>query len=112
MTRGVYLPQETIRRKRDGGELDAAEIRRFIAGLVGGDVSDVQAAAFAMAVCLRGMSLAETVALTLAMRDSGAVLAWPDDGHPVLDKHSTGGVGDKVSLVLAPLLAACGAVCR
>ncbi len=105
----MYLPQETIRRKRDGGELGEDEIRRFVGGLATGEVSDAQAAAFAMAVCLRGMSVAETVALTLAMRDSGRVLGWPDDGRPVLDKHSTGGVGDKVSLILAPLLAACGA---
>jgi thymidine phosphorylase len=105
----VYLAQETIRRKRDGAELDAAEIRRFVAGLVSGEVGDAQAAAFAMAVFLRGMSVAETVGLTLAMRDSGRVLQWPDDGRPVVDKHSTGGVGDKVSLILAPLLAACGA---
>lgn len=105
----MELIQEIVARKRDGRELDAAAIRRFVEGLGSGAVSDAQAAALAMAVCLRGMSTAETTALTLAMRDSGRVLDWPDDGRPVLDKHSTGGVGDKVSLVLAPLLAACGA---
>jgi thymidine phosphorylase len=70
-------------------------------------VSDAQAGAFAMAVVLRGMTPAERIALTTAMRDSGEVLRWPDD-RPVLDKHSTGGVGDKVSLLLAPVVAACG----
>lgn len=105
----MLLPQEIIRRKRDGEELSAEEICAFVAGIASGALSDAQLGAFAMAVYLRGMSVAETVALTLAMRDSGRVLRWPDDGRPVLDKHSTGGVGDKVSLILAPLLAACGA---
>jgi thymidine phosphorylase len=104
----VFLPQETIRRKRDGATLDAEDIRTFVAGLTDGSISEGQAAAFAMAVFLRGMTIAETVALTLAMRDSGAVLTWDLPG-PVVDKHSTGGIGDKVSLILAPLLAACGA---
>ncbi len=105
------LPAEIIRRKRDGSALDAGEISDFIAGLADGRVTDAQAAAFAMAVFFRGMTPDETVALTLAMRDSGAVLDWRALGvaGPVLDKHSTGGVGDKVSLILAPLLAACGA---
>jgi thymidine phosphorylase len=104
----VFLPQETIRRKRDGAALDAEEIRAFVAGLTDGSISEGQAAAFAMAVFLRGMTLAETVSLTRAMRDSGVVLTWDLPG-PVTDKHSTGGIGDKVSLILAPLLAACGA---
>ncbi len=105
------LPQEIVRRKRDGGALSAAEIRDFIAGLTDGRISDAQVAAFAMAVFLRGMTTDETVALTLAMRDSGTVLDWRalDVSGPVVDKHSTGGIGDKVSLILAPLLAACGA---
>ncbi len=103
------LPAEIIRRKRDGAALTTAEIAAFVAGLTDGDVTDAQAAAFAMAVLLRGMSADETVALTLAMRDSGSVLAWHGLDGPVLDKHSTGGIGDKVSLILAPLLAACGA---
>ncbi len=107
----MTLPAETIRRKRDGMALDAEEIAEFVAGLADGRVTDAQAAAFAMAVFFRGMTPDETVALTLAMRDSGSVLDWRALGvdGPVLDKHSTGGIGDKVSLILAPLLAACGA---
>jgi len=105
------LAQEIIRKKRDGAELTAAEIAEFIAGLTRGSVSEGQAAAFAMAVFFNGMSTPERVALTLSMRDSGRVLAWPSErfGGPILDKHSTGGVGDNVSLMLAPMLAACGA---
>ena len=105
------LPQEIIRRKRDGLTLSGDDIRRFIAGLSDGSISEGQTAAFAMAVFLRGMTTPETVALTLAMRDSGTVLDWPALGvdGPVVDKHSTGGIGDKVSLILGPLLAACGA---
>ncbi|AKJ29172.1 thymidine phosphorylase [Caldimonas brevitalea] len=105
------LPQETIRRKRDAETLTDAELAAFVAGLVDGGVSDAQAAAFAMAVCCRGMSRAECVALTRAMRDSGECLQWhpAEMSGPVVDKHSTGGVGDTVSLMLAPMLAACGA---
>ncbi|MGE0007178.1 MAG: thymidine phosphorylase [Parvibaculaceae bacterium] len=103
------LAQELIRRKRDGKELAASDIGEFILGLVRGGVSEGQAAAFAMAVVLRGMTRAETVALTRAMRDSGTVLAWPGIDRPIVDKHSTGGVGDNVSLMLAPMLAAAGA---
>jgi thymidine phosphorylase len=102
------LPQEVIRKKRDGGALDAEEIAFFVEGLSAGRISEGQAAAFAMAVYFHGMSRAETVALTLAKAASGTRLAWDDLG-PVLDKHSTGGIGDKVSLILAPILAACGA---
>lgn len=102
------LAQEIIRLKRDGAALTPAQIGQFIAGLTSGAVTDDQAAAFAMAVFFRGMTVAERVALTEAMRDSGAVLAWDLPG-PVVDKHSTGGVGDNVSLMLAPALAACGA---
>lgn len=102
------LPQETIRRKRDGLTLDAGEISAFIAKLTDGSLSEGQAAAFAMAVWFSGMEPSETVALTLAMRDSGAVLDWHGMDRPVADKHSTGGVGDNVSLMLAPLAAACG----
>jgi thymidine phosphorylase len=104
------LPQEVIRRKRDGNALSAEEIAFFIEGLTDGGVIEGQAAAFAMAVFFRGMDMDERVALTLAMRDSGEVLAWPDAEAPVLDKHSTGGVGDNVSLMLAPIVAACGAI--
>jgi thymidine phosphorylase len=105
-------PAETIRAKRDGAALSPAQIDDFVRGLVNGHWADSQAAALAMAVVWRGMDSAETVALTRAMMHSGTVLDWRDAAFagPVLDKHSTGGVGDKVSLVLAPLLAACGAV--
>ncbi|WP_421692715.1 thymidine phosphorylase [Aestuariivirga sp.] len=101
------LPQEVIRRKRDGAELSREEVRTFIAGLTGGSVSEGQVAAFAMAVFFRGMSREEAVGLTLAMRDSGTILAWDLPG-PVVDKHSSGGIGDNLSLFLAPMLAACG----
>ena len=104
----VFLPQEVIARKRDGETLTAGEIGNFIKGFAGGTVSHAQAAAFAMAVYFRDMNLAERVALTEAMRDSGIVLDWSDLEGPVADKHSTGGVGDNVSLMLAPILAACG----
>lgn len=102
------IPQEIIRRKRDGETLAATEIADFIAALSDGSISEGQAAAFAMAVFFRGMTREETVALTLAMRDSGDVLSWADIGKPISDKHSTGGVGDNVSLMLAPIVAACG----
>jgi thymidine phosphorylase len=103
------LPQEVIRLKRDGGELPAAEIEQFVAGLVSGAVSEGQAAALAMAIYFNGMVLDERVALTLAMTRSGDVLSWDDLDGPAVDKHSTGGVGDTVSLMLAPAVAACGA---
>lgn len=99
---------EIIRRKRDGEALPDAAIRRFVDGVTDGVVEDAQLGAFLMAVFLQGMNEAEQAALTLAMRDSGEVMRWPDLDGPVLDKHSTGGVGDLVSLVLAPLVAACG----
>ena len=102
------LPQEIIRRKRDGRQLSREEISAFVAGLSSGDFSEGQVAAFAMAVFFNGMSRDEAVALTLAMRDSGSVLDWSDLPGPVTDKHSTGGVGDNVSLILAPIVAACG----
>ena len=104
------LPQELLRRKRDGLALGEAEIRSLVAGIADGRLCDAQVGAFAMAVCLRGMDDDETLALTLAMRDSGARLDWRDAGlhGPVLDKHSTGGVGDCTSLLLGPLVAACG----
>jgi thymidine phosphorylase len=105
---GMALLQEIIRRKRLGLILDGEEIGALVRALATGHASDAQAGAFAMAVCLRGMSEAETVLLTLAMRDSGRVLAWDELPGPALDKHSTGGIGDKVSLVLAPIVAACG----
>jgi thymidine phosphorylase len=104
----VFLPQEVIARKRDGHALSADEIATFIAGFTRGTVSHAQAAAFAMAVYFQDMTMPERVALTLAMRDSGTVLDWSDLDGPVADKHSTGGVGDNVSLMLAPILAAMG----
>jgi thymidine phosphorylase len=97
-----------IARLRDGGTPPREELQWFAGGLADGRVSDAQAGAFAMAALLNGLSDEGRVALTLAMRDSGRVLSWDLPG-PVLDKHSTGGVGDCVSLVLAPALAACGA---
>jgi len=102
------LAPEVIRRKRDGHALSEQEIGFLVAGITDGGLSDAQVGALAMAIFLRGMDAAERVAFTGAMRDSGTVLQW-DLGRPVLDKHSTGGVGDKVSLMLAPVLAACGA---
>ncbi len=106
----MFLPQEIIRRKRDGHPLSPLDIEQFIAGLTDGSVSEGQAAAFAMAVFFRGMGTGERVALLRSMTGSGIVLDWSLEmlGGPVLDKHSTGGVGDKVSLLLAPIIAACG----
>ncbi len=103
------LPQEIVRIKRDGGTLKPGEIAEFVAGLAKGGFSEAQVSALAMAVFLNGMTREETVALTLAMRDSGDVLDWSSLDGPVVDKHSTGGVGDNVSLMLAPVVAACGA---
>ncbi|MGO4171317.1 thymidine phosphorylase [Bosea sp. TAF32] len=104
----MRLTQEIIAAKRDGAELPDADIRQIIAGLTDGSVSEGQAAAFAMAIYFNGMNEKERVALTLAMRDSGTVLRWDDLPGPALDKHSTGGVGDTVSLPLAAAVAACG----
>jgi thymidine phosphorylase len=104
------LPQEIIRRKRDGAALAPAEIEAFVQGLVAGSVTHPQVAAFAMAVFFRGMTMEERIALTRAMTRSGTVLDWRglDLPGPVVDKHSTGGVGDNVSLMLGPIVAACG----
>jgi thymidine phosphorylase len=102
------LPQEIIRIKRDGKTLTEGQIKAFVNGLTNGDFTEGQVAAFAMAVFLKGMNRDEAVALTLAMRDSGDVLKWTGLDGPVADKHSTGGVGDNVSLMLAPIVAACG----
>jgi thymidine phosphorylase len=103
------LAQEIIRKKRDGGKLSGAEIAFMIAGVTSGAVSEGQIAALAMSVFFNSMERDETVALTTAMRDSGTVLDWSDLPGPAVDKHSTGGVGDNVSLMLAPIVAACGA---
>ena len=96
-----------IEKLRDGGEPTQAELNWFARGLANKEVTDAQAGAFAMAVCVRGLSEEARVALTLAMRDSGDVLSW-DLGMPAVDKHSTGGIGDAVSFLLAPMLAAVG----
>ncbi len=96
-----------ISKKRDGGELSSQEISALIEGYVRGDVPDYQMSAWAMAVYLKGMTVAEIAALTENMLHSGATFSWPDGELPKVDKHSTGGIGDKVSLPLAPLLACC-----
>jgi pyrimidine-nucleoside phosphorylase len=100
---------EVIEKKRDGGALTEAEIRSFVSGFVDGSVPDYQVSAFCMAVFFRGMSPEETGLLTRAMMDSGDTLDLSGIPGPLVDKHSTGGVGDKVSLILAPMAAACGA---
>ena len=106
----VGLPQEWIRKKRDGQVLSKEEIQAFVQGVTSGAVSEAQIAAFSMAVFFQDLNVDERVALTLAVRDSGRVIRWDRDQlqGPILDKHSTGGVGDTVSLMLAPMLAACG----
>ncbi|MGE0465143.1 MAG: thymidine phosphorylase [Steroidobacteraceae bacterium] len=107
----TWLPQETIRIKREGGVLAAGDLQRLARGIADGSLGDAQVAAFAMAVFFRGMTAAECAAFTLAMRDTGEIFDWSGESlpGPVLDKHSTGGIGDLVSLVLGPMLAACGA---
>ncbi len=102
------IPQEIIRRKRDGAVLSDDDIQAFIAALAAGKLSEGQIGAFAMAVWFKGMRREETVSLTMAMARSGDMLDWSDLDRPIADKHSTGGVGDNVSLMLAPIAAACG----
>ncbi|WP_434115174.1 thymidine phosphorylase [Paraburkholderia caffeinilytica] len=107
----MFMPQEFIRKKRDRQPLDRDDIAAFVRGVVDGSVTEGQVSAFAMAVYFNDLSVDERVALTLAQRDSGQVLDWRAlhlDG-PVVDKHSTGGVGDLTSLLLGPMIAACGA---
>ena len=104
----MLVPQWVIETKRDGGELGTDAIRDFIFGYHRGDIPDYQMAALAMAIYLKGMSFRETADLTQAMMDTGSSLDTSRLGRPVADKHSTGGIGDKVSLILAPLAAACG----
>jgi len=107
-----FLPQEILRIKRDGGVLTAKQLQEFVAGVTNGTISEGQIGAFNMAVFLRGMEVEERVAFTLAMRDSGVVCDWSPLGlerATLIDKHSTGGVGDeKASLIIVPLVAACG----
>jgi len=105
------LPQEVIRKKRDGLRLSDAEIEFLVKGIADGKgLADAQVGALAMALFLNGMDAAERIALTRAMTHSGNVLSWKAENlpGPIVDKHSTGGVGDKVSLMLAPMVAACG----
>ena len=106
----MLLPQEFIRKKRDGHALSAEEIFDFVRSITDESVSEGQIAAFTMATFFNGMSRDEAVALTTAMRDSGRVLEWKSLNlpGPVVDKHSTGGVGDVVSLMMGPMIAACG----
>lgn len=99
---------ELLCKKRDGYSWSEEELRWFIDQYVQGEILDCQVAAWAMAVYFRGMTLEETTCLTRAMAHSGKVLTWPEGCHPLVDKHSTGGIGDKISLVLAPWLASCG----
>ncbi len=108
----MTTPAETIRSKRDGLALTPAQIDDFVLGLVRRTWSEGQVAALAMAILLKGMTRQEAAGLTTAMTRSGTVLDWSRARlpGPIVDKHSTGGVGDKVSLMLAPIVAACGGV--
>jgi pyrimidine-nucleoside phosphorylase len=103
------ITSEILRKKRDGNELSQAEILYLIEGITANTVNEAQAAAFLMASCIRGLSARETAALTFAMRDSGERMDFSFQSKPVVDKHSTGGVGDKISLPLLPIVVACGA---
>jgi pyrimidine-nucleoside phosphorylase len=105
----VIRPAELIERKRDGGELDPDELTELVLGYARGEIPDYQLAAFCMAVYFRGLSSAETFALTDAMIRSGETIDLGAElGRKVVDKHSTGGVGDKTSLAVGPVVAACG----
>ncbi|EKP0277932.1 thymidine phosphorylase [Aeromonas bestiarum] len=106
----MFLPQEIIRKKRNGEALSTQEIQFFVQGITNNTIGEGQIAALAMAVYFKDMTMDERVALTCAMRDSGMVLNWEhlNLGGPIVDKHSTGGVGDVVSLMLGPMVAACG----
>ena len=99
---------DVLKRKRDGAELYREEIAFLVKGFTAGEIPDYQVSAFLMAVCLQGMTAEETVALTETMLRSGAILDFSDVSGPKIDKHSTGGVGDKTSLIIAPLAASAG----
>ena len=99
---------DIIHKKRDGEALKEAEISNFVEGYTSGDIADYQAAALCMAIYFRGMNDKDTLALTLAIRDSGDILHFPNIHGLRVDKHSTGGVGDKTSLVIAPIVASLG----
>ncbi len=101
------LPQEIIRLKRDKQPLSSMQIKEFVEGVTSGNIADAQIGAMTMAIFLNGLNTQETLDLTLAMRDSGDILSWQGFDKPIVDKHSSGGVGDKVSLMLAPIMAAC-----
>jgi len=105
----MLLPQEIIRTKRDGGILSEQQIAGFVDGLVTGDFNDAQVGSMAMSIFQQGMSTEEIATLTTKMMHSGDVVSWPEVDGPIVDKHSTGGVGDKVSFMLAAIVAACGA---
>ena len=105
----MFIPQEFIRNKRDNKPLTKEDIEEFIEGVSDGSVANEHISAFAMAVFFNGMSLEEKTNLTIAMKNSGNTLKWDDLNGPVVDKHSTGGIGDVISLMLGPMLAACGA---
>jgi pyrimidine-nucleoside phosphorylase len=104
----MEIPQEIIAIKRDGGSLSQAQIEQFVSGVVSGDFKEYQASALLMAIVLQGMTAQETAWLTEAMMRSGRIVELPEITRPKVDKHSTGGVGDKVSLILAPLAASVG----
>jgi pyrimidine-nucleoside phosphorylase len=104
----MLLPAQIIQKKRDGKALTEEEIRFFVLGFTRGELPDYQMAALAMAICFQGMNFDETMWLTRAMVESGKVVEWKRNGSFYADKHSTGGIGDKVSLILAPLVACCG----
>jgi len=105
----MYLPQEIIRKKRNGEQLTADEINHFVSGIVNKNYNDAQVGAMAMAIFQKGMSTDEIVCFTENMMNSGDVVTWPELDKPIVDKHSTGGVGDKVSFMLSVIVAACGA---
>jgi pyrimidine-nucleoside phosphorylase/thymidine phosphorylase len=108
MDHRILPPQEIIRLKRDAQALSVQELAAFFGGFMRGEVADYQMGAMLMAIAIRGMTPAETSALTGLMRDSGEVLAWPYPPHLVVDKHSTGGIGDKTSLIVLPLVLLAG----